>query len=181
MPRLLSGASCGFQRCVNPEGYELNSADACRYILHLLYVDATNMADVPLHIQPPKLSTSPISYTRTPYLRPRSPHPPTISPPPHLGSLSTLGGIKRWCNDRFCVSSIPRNRPQHHRTLHRLEVDLSCLLQNFTSAPKIGLCLAAYATLFIELGKVDIKSVEVCGGFPRVDGRQCIRVSLCDL
>ena len=78
-------------------------------LVSLTYIppDAATVVDVPIHFQPPPLPTYPCQHARSSHIRPRTPHFATISTPPHMGTLSALGGSSRRRDHGRCVPAIP--------------------------------------------------------------------------
>ena len=58
--------------------------------------------------------------------------------------------------------------PYLRKVLNGPEVDLGSFLKHLSGAFQLPLCFTLDATFLVEFGEVDVESVKICGGFPRV-------------
>lgn len=77
-------------------------------------LDAPYLVALPLHLQPPVLSSPSLTYARTKNLRPRPAHPPPIPAFSHLGTISSVGREQRRSNDSSRIPPVSRCRSQYH-------------------------------------------------------------------
>ncbi len=66
--------------------------------------------------------------------------------------------------------------PHFRQVVDILEVNLSRLLEDLTSVVEVRLRFTRCTSLFVELGKVNVETVEVSRSPPRINSRQGLSV-----